>query len=125
MFHSLGFDNIISSLHESALRITYGNRSSSFKDLLKKGNSVSIHQRNIQALATEIFKVKNNIAPEIMKELFAPKISPYGLRNNNSFKRRRVNSVWYGSLCLPNYFADFIFIYLKTNFSLKKIDNNS
>ena len=67
MFHSLGFDNIISSLHESALRITYSNRSSSFKDLLKKGNSVSIHQRNIQALATEIFKVKNNIAPEIMK----------------------------------------------------------
>ena len=31
---------------------------------------------NIQALATEIFKVKNNIALEVMKELFAPKMSP-------------------------------------------------
>ena len=31
-----------------------------------------------------------------MKELFAPKTSPYDLRNN-SFKRRRVNSVWHGS----------------------------
>ena len=125
MFHSRCVNNKINSLHDRALRITYSDRSSSFEDLLKKDNSVSIHHRNIQALATEMFKVKNNIAPEIMKELFAPKMSSYGLRNNNSFKRRRVNSVWYGSLCLPNYFADFIFIYLKTNFSLKKIDNNS
>ena len=32
-----------------------------------------------------------------MKELFAPKISHYDLRNNNSFKSRRVNSVWHGT----------------------------
>ena len=43
-----------------------------------------------------MFKFKSNIAPEIMKELSAPKISHYELRNNNSFKSRRVNSVWYG-----------------------------
>ena len=41
--------------------------------------------------------VKNNIAPEIMKELFAPKMSPYDLRNNNSFKRMRVNFVWHAT----------------------------
>ena len=75
------------------LRITFDDRSSSFEDLLEKDNLVSIHHRNIQALATEMFKVKNNVALEIMKELFAPKTSPYDLRNNNSFKRMRVNSV--------------------------------
>ena len=32
-----------------------------------------------------------------MKELFAPKMSSYDLRNNNSFKRRRVKSVWHGT----------------------------
>ena len=67
MFCSRGLNNKINSLHERALRITYGVRSSSFEDLLKKGNSVSIHHWNIQALATELFKVENNIAPEIMK----------------------------------------------------------
>ena len=51
----------------------------------------------MQALATEIFKVKNNIAPEIMKLLFAQKMASYDLRNNNSFKRRRVKSVWHGT----------------------------
>ena len=30
-----------------------------------------------------------------MKELFAPKMSPYDPRNNNLFKKKRVNSVWY------------------------------
>ena len=43
---------------------------------------------------TETFEVKNNIAPEIIKEVFTPKTSPSGFRNNNSFKRSRVNSVW-------------------------------
>ena len=97
MFHSRGINNKMNSLHERALRITYSDGSSSFEDLLKKDNSVSIHHRKIQALATEMFKVKNNIGPEIIKELFAPKVSSYELRDNNSFKRRRVNSVWHGT----------------------------
>ena len=44
-----------------------------------------------------MFKVKNNISPEIMRELFAPKISHYDLRKNNLFKSGRVNSVWHGT----------------------------
>ena len=84
-------------MYERALRITYSDRSSSFQDLLKKDNSVSIHHRNIQVLATEMFKIKNSIAPEIMKELLAPKMSPYDLRNNNSFKKRGVKSVSHGT----------------------------
>ena len=48
-------------------------------------------------LATEMLKVKNNIALKIMKELLAPKMSLYDLRNNNSFKIRRVNSVRNGN----------------------------
>ena len=93
MFHSRSLNNKINSLHERALRITYGDRSFSFENLLKKGNSISIHHRNIQTLATKMFKVKNNTAPEIMKEIFATKMSSYDLRNNDSFKRRRVKSV--------------------------------
>ena len=43
-------------------------------DLLKKDNSILIYHNNMPVLATEMFKVKNNIALKIMKELFAPKI---------------------------------------------------
>ena len=44
--------------------------SSSFTDLLKKDVSVTIHQRNIQLVALEMFKVKNEICPAIMEGLF-------------------------------------------------------
>ena len=41
-----------------------------------------------------MFKVKNNTAPEIMKELFAPKMGPYNLCHTKSFKISRVDSIW-------------------------------
>ena len=45
----------------------------------------------------EMLKVKNNIAPEIMKKIFAPKMSLYDLRNNSLLKIRRANSVQHGT----------------------------
>ena len=42
-----------------------------------------------------MFKVENNIASNIMKELFASEMSPYDLRNNNSLNTRRTISVWH------------------------------
>ena len=44
-----------------------------------------------------MLKVKKNITPGSTNELFAPKKSPYDLRNNNSFKRKMVNLVWCGT----------------------------
>ena len=93
MFHNRDLNNEISFLYERTLRITYVDRSFSFQDLLKKDNSVSIYHKNIQALTTKMFKVKNNIAPKIMKGLFALKLSPYDFRNNNW----KVNSLWHGT----------------------------
>ena len=62
MFHSRGLNNRINALYERGLRITYGDRLSSFQDLLKKDNLISIHYKNIQGLKTGMFKLKNNIA---------------------------------------------------------------
>ena len=57
MFHSKSLINKIIFLHEIALRITYGDRSSSFENLLKKDNTVSINQRNIQTLKCSKLKI--------------------------------------------------------------------
>ena len=57
-------------MHERALPIAYDDYSSFFEDLLNKDKSVTIHQRNLQQLAIEIFKVKIGIAPTIMNEIF-------------------------------------------------------
>ena len=57
MFHSRHLNNKINKIHERALRITYSDQSSTYKELLSKDNSVSIHHRNLQTLATEMFYI--------------------------------------------------------------------
>ena len=48
-------------------------------------------------LTTEIFKVKNNLAPEIMREFFEIKEPRYNLRSDAShFKRENVKFIHYG-----------------------------
>ena len=73
MFHSRALNNRINKLHERSLRIVYNDNTSSFTDLLQKDNSVSVHQRNIQILLTEMYKVKNGFASKIMSEDFRKK----------------------------------------------------
>ena len=70
MFHSRKLNNRINRIHDRALRLIYQDNSLSFAELLEKDISVTIHQRNLQVLATEIFKLKNGLSPEITKELF-------------------------------------------------------
>ena len=75
--------NLINKIHERALRIAYNDYVSDFKLLLEKDNSVSIHQRNIQSLAVEIYKTLNNLNPSFMNEISFLKNLNYTTRNQN------------------------------------------
>ena len=57
MNHSRKLNNRINGLHDRALSLVYNDFSSSFSELLEKDKSVTIHRRNLQTLAYEIFKV--------------------------------------------------------------------
>ena len=58
MIHNRGLNEKINHIHERPLRVVYDDCSSNFEDLLNKDKSVTIHQRNLQQLAIETFKVK-------------------------------------------------------------------
>ena len=79
MLHSRTSNNRINNIHERALRLTYKDNQSSFKELLGKDHSVTGHHKNVQVLVTEIFKVKDDLAPDIMKDVFESKKKPYNL----------------------------------------------
>ena len=77
MFHSRKLNSQVNKLHERALRIVYQDYSSSFTELLERDNSTTIHNRNIQLLATELYKVKNGLSPPFMNEIFVENAQHY------------------------------------------------
>ena len=56
--NSRTLNDLINGLHKRALSLVYNDFSSSFSEFLEKDKSVTIHHRNLQTLAYEIFKVK-------------------------------------------------------------------
>ena len=89
IFHSRRLNNKINNVHEKALRIVYFDYKSAFQELLDKGASFSVHHRNIQTLAIEIYKHIHGLSPAIMGEVF--KI------NRNDFSSRVPKSEKYGT----------------------------
>ena len=96
MYHSRALNNQINRLHERALRLVYKDTTLSFEELLLKDNSVSIHHRNLQKLATEMYKIITDHSPTIMKSIFQLSTNPYELRNKNPFQTTNVHSVYNG-----------------------------
>ena len=85
-------------LHERCLRIIYNDKQSSFTELMNKDSSVSMHIRNIQRLATEIFRLYNGLSPPSIKNIFKLRVeNPYNLRHVSEFSRPMVKSVYHGT----------------------------
>ena len=59
MFHSRNLKHKINQVYERALRSVY-QKNLSFSELLDLDNSVTMHQKNLQVLVTEIYNVKNS-----------------------------------------------------------------
>ena len=95
MFHSKKMNNRINHFHERALKLAYNDYTSTFESLLERDNSLTIHKRNLQLLATEMYKLRHGLAPKIMEDLFPPREIKYN-RGCNVFKSSNVNTVYYG-----------------------------
>ena len=103
MFHTKQLNNLINSLHEKALRVTYQDRNSSFSELLNLDKSVSIHYRNIKYLLTEIYKVKMGLSPPIMSDIFSlSENSSYNLRCGVTVNRRNIRTNKFGFETVSN-----------------------
>ena len=61
MFHSRKLNHKINKIHKYALRIVYSNHQCTFEELHEKYNSFTIHERNLQKLAIEMFKLNNGL----------------------------------------------------------------
>ena len=96
MLHSRTLNARINRIHERALRIVYSDDTSSFEYLLRKDNSFTIHERNIQSLAIELFKIVHGTSPEIMNSVF-PLKAENRFNSTNVFETHNVRTVHNGT----------------------------
>ena len=97
MCHSITLKNKINRIHERALRIVYNDYKSNFNEFLERDHSFTIHERNIQYLAIEAFKVKHGVSLVIMNDAFQfGKNSAYELRSGNHLQRTNIQTAHFG-----------------------------
>ena len=70
MFHGRQVNNKINCLQERALIMICEDITSLFDTILEKDMSFSVHDRNIQQLALEMYKVTKGLAPTAISSLF-------------------------------------------------------
>ena len=78
MFCRKTFYSKIEKIHHRILKVIYG-INDSYYNLLLSSNSVSIHQRHLRFLVTEIFKSISQINPEFVWWFFQQKKLSYNL----------------------------------------------
>ena len=84
---------MLNHVHETALRIVYRNNSLCFDQLLQIDKSYNIHHKNIQTLAIELYKVKNNLQNQIIQEILEKRQTvDYNLRFQTDFIISGVNT---------------------------------
>ena len=98
MFPARTMNNKINSIDERGLRLTYYDQVSSFGELLKKDRSFSIHHRNIQSLAIELYNFFHGLSPSILKNVFHFNTNiPYNLSSCSKLYSRNPKTLKYGT----------------------------
>ena len=80
---------MINKLHGKTLRLVLNSHVSDSEAPLSKNNDISCHHRNIQMLMTELYKIKNKLAPPIMDSMLNRRNITYNFRNLQEFQLER------------------------------------
>ena len=105
--------NRSSCTQERGLRAVFRDSKSTYEQLLKKANLKYLHERRLQDNACLMFKVRHNLCPPTVKNLFSLKSSTYNLRGAD-FHIPRFNTVTYGKHSL-RYIGPLLWNRLSTN----------
>ena len=118
MFHNRRHNNKINPLHEGMLRIVNKEYKSSFAELLSGDKSFTVHHKNVQKLAIEMYKIKNELFPKIMPDLFKEVTHPCSLRNGLICGSHEIKTVRYGTETIT-YLGPKIWSEIRESASLK------
>ena len=96
MFTSHYLNNALNNIHERALRLIYNDHEKSFNSILTENNLKTIHQKNLEFLAIEIYKFQNGLSPPIMNDIFFSRQNICNLREFQELSISTKNTVNFG-----------------------------
>ena len=96
MFCPRRSSNLINKVQERVLHITHNDQLTNFKSLLSNRNEITIHQKNLQVLMTEIYEITTHIAPPIMSSLFEIRENTHNTRYFQVLSNESRRTVNYG-----------------------------
>ena len=110
MFYYSGIMHKMNKIHERSLRLLLKNYKDDFQDLLRSSRDISIHQRCINSLLSEVCKYIHDLSPEIVNEVFCTGANIYNTRQFEDHiptsNRYRLNSIPYKANQLWNLLAE-------------------
>ena len=80
----------IQKLHFWPLQVVHNTYGTTYDELLSINSDVSIHQRYLRFLVTDVFKSVNNLDQHFMWDYSQMNFSPYDLRKGNTLHLPRV-----------------------------------
>ena len=83
-------------IHHKTLKVIYRS-DASYYDLLQLSNSVSLHQRHLWFLLTEIYKSTCTLNPQFMWSYFKYREVPYNVRRGQVLFIQHETSIIYGT----------------------------
>ena len=101
MFCFRGIMYKMNKIHKWSLRSLLKNYKDDFQDPLRSSGDISIHQRCINPLLTEVYKYIHGFSPEIMNEVSFTGANIYKTRQFNVFQIHVATSNRYGSNSVP------------------------
>ena len=118
MFCSRQSNNLINRVHERGLGLTNRNETNKeFQQILREKNEPTIHQKNLQVLMTEVYKIVNGIAPPRMNSLFNFCPNIHNIKNFLEIFTEKRKTAKYG-IETATYQAPFLWVNLK-NLNIK------
>ena len=86
----------VQKIHFRSLKVLRNTYDTTYDELLSMDSDVSIHQRHLRLLVTEVFESVNNLNPHFMRKYFKTILFPYDLRKGNTLHLSPAHSTHHG-----------------------------
>ena len=83
----------LEKLQERALRFVFSDTESSYEELLKRGNFLSLAALRLKFLAIEVYKSVNGLNPVYLNDLFKLKKSRYEFRDSLKLNQNKFDTM--------------------------------